>query len=60
MSPTEAYYTIKDYPDYKMIFKISDGNKITITEINIKTGKDYGSSPSAGVTVRYFGNYVLK
>jgi len=43
-----------------MIFKISDGNKITITEINIKTGKDYGSSPYAGVNVRYFGNYVLK
>lgn len=59
-SSNEAYYTEKDYPDYKMIFKIINDNTIRISEINTKTGKDYGSSPLAGVNVRYQGDYVLK
>jgi len=59
-SPNEADFTIMQYLDYKMIFKMSSDNTINISEINIKTSRDYGNSPFAGVNVRYFGDYIYK
>lgn len=59
-STNEAYYTNKDYPDYKMIFKLNNNNTITVTEINTKTNEDYGRSPDAGANVRFAGDYTLK
>ncbi|HYF84279.1 MAG TPA: hypothetical protein VEB00_14765 [Clostridia bacterium] len=59
-SSKEAYFTTKEYPDYKMIFKLTNENVINIEEINIKTGQDYGQSPFAGMNVRYSGIYTKK
>lgn len=59
-SAGEAYYTNKDYPDYKMTFKLNDNNTITVNELNTKTNSDYGMSPSAGTNVRFSGDYTIK
>ncbi|ADL50866.1 hypothetical protein [Clostridium cellulovorans] len=58
-SNSEAYYTDKEFPDYKMIFT-SKGKTISVQEVNTKTNDDYGSSPNAGVNVRFSGDYSKK
>jgi hypothetical protein len=58
VSPSEAYYTIEEKPEYKMIFRMVNEGQIIVEEINVKTGDDFGYSPMAGANVRYFGEYA--
>jgi hypothetical protein len=58
VSPSEAYYTIEEKPEYKMIFRMVNEGQIIVEEIDVKTGEDFGYSPMAGANVRYFGEYT--
>jgi hypothetical protein len=54
----QGVHTSSGYPDYSMVFRILEGGQLSISELNAKTGKDYGLSPEAGANVRYSGEYT--